>query len=82
MPFSKVSMTYNMSYLWCSLLRGKDIVHEGFIWKVGDEKNINVWKDKWVNSLPSYCPSFEGMQQSTAMKVDNLLVDGTIAWNE
>ena len=35
-----------------------------------------------MNSLPSYCPSFEGMQQPTSMKVNLLLVDGERAWNE
>ena len=81
-PFSEASVTHNMSYLWRSLLKGKDIVHEGSIWRIGDGRSINVWKDKWVNSLPSHCPSFDGMQQPTSMKVDLLLVDGERAWNE
>ena len=76
MSFSDVSITPNSSYLWRILLRGKDIVQLGSIWRVGDGLSIDVWKDKWIHTLPTHCPSFQGSQQPTPMKVAKLLVDG------
>ena len=75
-------MNHNIFYLWHNFLRGKALIQEGSIWRIGDGRRIDVWKDKWVQSLPSYCPRFEGIQQLTPMKVDKLLVDGRRAWNE
>ena len=44
----KVSKGPNASYLWRSLLEGRKVIEEGSIWRVGDGKQIDVWKDKWL----------------------------------
>ena len=46
MCLSDMLVTPNSSYLWCCLLRGKDIVHLESIWRVGDGLSIDVWKDR------------------------------------
>jgi hypothetical protein len=37
-----------MSYTWQSILRGLELLKEGIIWRVGDGKNIDVFRDPWI----------------------------------
>ena len=37
-----------MSYAWPSILIGVQLLKKGIIWRVGDGRNINIWKDPWL----------------------------------
>lgn len=39
-----------MSYAWQSILKGVQLLKKGIIWRVGDGRNINIWKDPWLPS--------------------------------
>ncbi|XP_043714777.1 uncharacterized protein LOC122663141 [Telopea speciosissima] len=48
---------------WRSILVGRDVILEGFIWKIGDGTRIRIWGDSWVPTLPNWklqCPRLEG----------------------
>ncbi|XP_021721052.1 uncharacterized protein LOC110688593 [Chenopodium quinoa] len=36
------------SYSWRSIWSSKALVKEGILWKVGNGRNIHLWKDPWV----------------------------------
>ena len=42
------------SFIWRSLMTGKEVILEGSQWRVGNGIQIDVWKDKWVNKPPLY----------------------------
>lgn len=44
---------YN-SLFWKSLLAAKDTLNLGLRWRVGNEKNIKIWDDKWLPTLISF----------------------------
>lgn len=49
---------YNGScFLWRSLTIEKVIVDGGFLWRVGNGADINVWYDKWLDKPPSFAPA-------------------------
>ena len=33
------------SYAWKSILKGRDVINKGALWKVGDGKQIRIWAD-------------------------------------
>ena len=37
-----------MSYTWRSILKGLQLLKDGLIWRVGNGKTINIWKDPWI----------------------------------
>lgn len=46
----EASIKRNASYMWKSILAAKELVKEGSRWKVGSEKTIKIWGDKWLTS--------------------------------
>ena len=79
---SAVEPTSKSSFLWCSLLKGRDIVNKGATWKVGDGKSINVWGDKWISQFPNGCPSLPSLQQPTPMKVSRQIDAEMRVWHD
>ena len=77
-----VEDTSTSSYLWHSLLKGRDIVRMKAVGRVGDDRSIDIWKDKWVAKLPDCYPSFEGTQRPTLMQVSTLINFESRMWNE
>ena len=43
------------SYAWKSILRGRDIIQRGALWKVGSGEKINIWQQR---RLPRKHPTF------------------------
>ena len=49
MPFRIVAKRgSHPSWLWSSLLRGRDLLLQGVRWQVGNGQNISFWTQKWV----------------------------------
>jgi len=38
------------SYTWQSILTGLECFKHGYIWRVGDGSQINIWEDCWIPS--------------------------------
>jgi hypothetical protein len=36
------------SFTWQSMLEGLDCFKRGYIWRVGDGTQINIWEDNWI----------------------------------
>uniref|UniRef100_A0A8I6X8W7 Reverse transcriptase zinc-binding domain-containing protein n=1 Tax=Hordeum vulgare subsp. vulgare TaxID=112509 RepID=A0A8I6X8W7_HORVV len=37
-----------ISNSWRSLLHGLELIKEGYIWRIGDEARVNIWRDPWI----------------------------------
>ncbi|XP_075636851.1 uncharacterized protein LOC142609107 [Castanea sativa] len=70
------------SYAWKSILRGRDIIQRGAIWRVGSGEKINIWQQLWLPrkhpTIPLICP-LESFENHT---VDSLIDPSTRTWNE
>ncbi|XP_057811479.1 uncharacterized mitochondrial protein AtMg00310-like [Salvia miltiorrhiza] len=42
------SKAHNPSFVWRSLLAGRDLLMKGIVWKVGDGERIRIGKDCWI----------------------------------
>jgi hypothetical protein len=36
------------SYTWQTIMAGTDSLKRGYIWRVGNGQNINIWEDAWI----------------------------------
>ena len=70
------------SYAWKSILRGRDIIQRGALWRIGNGEKINIWQQCWLprkhlTQLPiSSLESFEDHIVAT------LFDPITLRWNE
>ena len=44
----KAKMKSGCSYTWQSILTGLECFKQGYIWRVGDGTQINIWEDNWI----------------------------------
>ena len=36
------------SYAWKSILKGRDVILKGALWRIGDGKRVRIWGDNWL----------------------------------
>ena len=36
------------SYAWKSIIKGRDVIKRGVIWRIGDGRSIHIWGDRWL----------------------------------
>lgn len=39
---------YSNSFSWRTIWSAKNLVKEGILWRVGNGRAINIWRDPWV----------------------------------
>lgn len=44
----KAKMKSGYSYIWQSILAGLECFKRGYIWRVGDGTQINIWEGSWI----------------------------------
>jgi hypothetical protein len=69
-----------MSYVWRSILKGIQLLKAGLIWRVGDGKRINIWRDPWMPRGESKKPSTR-QGNSILTKVCELIDPVTGTWD-
>ena len=42
------------SWLWASILDGRDVIQLGSRWNIASGQLVNVWEDKWIPGLPNF----------------------------
>ena len=58
-PYGKLEdtvFTGNASSSWQAVSHGLDLLKRGFIWRVGNGRNIRVWTDNWIPRPFSFKP--------------------------
>ena len=70
------------SWVWSSLLSGRELLINGAHWQVMNGKDIKVWGDRWVPSIPAGKPLPLGSQRvSRNLRVDALIDSGLGVWD-
>lgn len=66
------------SWVWSSILAGRELLQENTAWRVGDGNDINVWHEKWVVGLEGIKLVCERIpDELKEMKVAELIDDET-----
>lgn len=71
------------SWAWSSLLEGRDELMKGLCWKIGDGKNVNIWNDGWIPSLPSFKLSARPLDDDcSVLMVSDIIGNGCWVLND
>ena len=70
------------SYDWKSILKGREVILKGALWRVGDGKKIKIWGDNWLptRNQPKITSSVLYGQESSSVAV--LINQSTKRWRE
>lgn len=69
------------SYAWRSILRGREVIKQGAIWRIGDGKTVEIWGDRWLlvkHSPRIVSPRVDVLADS---KVSKLMDQDRGCWN-
>ncbi|OIT02059.1 putative mitochondrial protein, partial [Nicotiana attenuata] len=75
--FRDASTSSTGSWIWRSILWGKDLLVTGLRWRISDGKNINVWTDSWIPRNNGFTPKSIQMQNNLDHKVADLIDEDT-----
>jgi len=76
--FLGARLGHNPSYIWRSIFASQVLVRGGQRWRVGNGRNINVWKDPWLRSEEN---SFISSPIINGLELEDLLSLDGITWN-
>ncbi|XP_065628492.1 uncharacterized protein LOC136067104 [Quercus suber] len=76
----KAKDSSSASYAWKSILKGRDVILKGALWRIGDGKRVRIWGDNWLPSKTSariITPVLYGQENSN---VEVLINPSTRCW--
>ena len=70
----------SVSYAWHSIIRGREVIKKGPMWRIGDGQFVDIWKDSWLPR--KYSPRVLSPQPEAWMdaKVSALIDEGQKQW--
>jgi hypothetical protein len=71
----------NPSYTWRSIWSAKHLLKKGLVWRVGDGKKIQIWKDKWIPTPTSYMIQSPYIVLDQEVRVSSLISMDTKWWD-
>ena len=70
------------SYAWKSILRGRDIIKRGAIWRIGSGEKINIWQQRWLPRKHLPRQPMCRLENFENCMVDLLIDPNTRTWNK
>ena len=70
------------SFIWRSLLEGRDLLKKGLHILIGDGNQTNIWTDSWLPTHPPRPPQRQTEDTTTHTTVNQLMHDHTRIWNK
>ncbi|GAA0144626.1 hypothetical protein LIER_05022 [Lithospermum erythrorhizon] len=72
--FMHAKLGTNPSFGWRSLFEGRKVLTMGIRWRVGDGKEIDIWKDPWIPRTIDFLP--RGREAEGLRRVSQLINNG------
>lgn len=54
--FMEAKLGSNPSYIWRSILWGREVIHKGLRWRIGDGKQVKVYQSGWLPRPVTFKP--------------------------
>jgi hypothetical protein len=52
--FLQAKLGHKPSYAWRSLLKARQVLENGLVWRIGNGKQVKFWGNKWLLSSPDF----------------------------
>lgn len=70
------------SYIWRSILHGRELLQQGLVRKIGNGASTNVWAENWIIDTTPRPPMYRADSDiDLTLKVSDLFMDNTGRWN-
>ena len=69
------------SYAWQSILKARKVILKGGVWRVGDGKSINIWKQRWLLENNHRKIITQGPQFLQECTVDQRILQPSMEWD-
>lgn len=70
------------SYIWRSILHGRELLQQGLVRKIGNGASTNVWAENWIIDTTPRPPMYRADSDiDLTLKVSDLFMDNTRRWN-
>jgi hypothetical protein len=56
-----------------SILKGVEVIKTGLVWRIGDGKDVDMWRDPWIHR--------EGPRQPITPRGQNILMEVSEIWD-
>ncbi|KAG6650561.1 hypothetical protein CIPAW_06G052300 [Carya illinoinensis] len=70
------------SYIWRSIWSSMNLVKEGLVWRVGNGRDISIWKDKWLPRPVTYQVQTPPNILDPNCRVSDLINESSKSWKE
>ncbi|XP_035551737.1 uncharacterized protein LOC118349897 [Juglans regia] len=80
--FLEAKLGAQPSLVWRSIWSARDLLREGLRWKVGDGKDINIWRSKWLTRPTSFAVQSPVSLLQRNAKVIELIDSQKGEWDE
>lgn len=57
------------------------VLNKGCRWKIGTDRNIDVWGDPWLRDENNFFISTPVNPALNGMKVNELIIPGSVSWD-
>ena len=69
------------SYAWQSIIKAREVLLKGGVWRVGDGKKIKIWKNRWLLEDNHRSIVTHGPQLLQDCIVDQLIIKPRMEWD-
>ena len=68
------------SYAWKSIIKERDVIKHGAIWRIGDGNSIHIWGDRWLPQKHSPLVLSPQVHELAEAKVNRLIDEDGRCW--
>ncbi|OMO90013.1 reverse transcriptase [Corchorus capsularis] len=55
--FMQAQLGSNPSFVWRSLMAGREVIRVGSQWRIGNGLDVDVWRDRWIGKSSDHMPT-------------------------
>ena len=70
----------NASFAWKSILRGRDVIKRGAVWRIGNGKSVHIWGDRWLPGAVNNKVLSPAVVANTSTLVSSLIDQTNLVW--
>ncbi|KAG6696929.1 hypothetical protein I3842_09G174000 [Carya illinoinensis] len=80
--FLEAKLGYRPSYVWRSIMSGIEVLKEGLVWRIGNDRQVRIWEDKLIPKAHTFRIQSTRGEHATQMMVSELIDEDLRSWNE